>query len=97
VEVHDQRELDRAMGMQSPLLGINNRNLKLMQTTIETTLALAPLVPPDRILVTESGIRSHADVQRLADVGAHCLLVGESLLREPDVAQAAHDLLGTCP
>ena len=97
VEVHDQRELERSMGMQSPLLGINNRNLKSMQTTIETTLSLAPMVPPDRILVTESGIRTHEDVRRLAEVGAHCLLVGESLLREPDVAEATHTLLGKCP
>ena len=97
VEVHDERELSRAMGMQTPLLGINNRNLKSMQTTIETTLKLAPQVPPDRILITESGIRTHEDVLRLASVGAHCLLVGESLLREPDVALATQTLLGTCP
>jgi len=97
VEVHDQRELDRAMGMQTPLLGINNRDLKSMQTTIETTLKLAPQVPPDRILVTESGIRTHEDVQRLASVGAHCLLVGESLLRESDIALATQTLLGKCP
>jgi indole-3-glycerol phosphate synthase len=97
VEVHDQRELERAMGMQSPLLGINNRDLRMMRTSIETTIELAPLVPPDRILVTESGIRSHEDVLRLADVGAHCLLVGESLLREADVALATHTLLGKCP
>jgi indole-3-glycerol phosphate synthase len=97
VEVHDQRELERAMGMQSPLLGINNRDLKAMRTSIETTLELAPMVPPDRILVTESGIRTHADVTRLAAVGAHCLLVGESLLREDDIATATRRLLGHCP
>jgi indole-3-glycerol phosphate synthase len=97
VEVHDRRELDRALGLQTPLLGINNRNLKTLQTTLDTTLALAEYVPPDRILVTESGLRCHADVTRLAAVGAHCLLVGESLLREPDIAQATRQLLGTCP
>lgn len=97
VEVHDQRELDRAMGMQSPLLGINNRDLRAMRTRLDTTIELAPQVPPDRILITESGIRTHADVQRLAAVGAHCLLVGESLLREPDVIAATRRLLGTCP
>src|SRR5271165_2301245 len=69
VEVHDQRELDRALGLQTPLLGINNRNLKTLRTSIETTLVLAPQVPPDRILVTESGIRTHADVQALAGGG----------------------------
>jgi indole-3-glycerol phosphate synthase len=97
VEVHDRRELDRAMGLQTPLLGINNRNLKTLETSLETTLQLAEYVPPDRILVTESGLRCHADVARLAAVGAHCLLVGESLLREADIADATRKLLGTCP
>jgi indole-3-glycerol phosphate synthase len=97
VEVHDRAELDRALGLQTPLLGVNNRNLKTLETTIETTLQLAVHVPPDRMLVTESGIRCHADVRRLAGLGAHCLLVGESLLREADIAQATRKLLGTCP
>jgi indole-3-glycerol phosphate synthase len=94
-EVHDRAELDRALGLQTNLLGINNRNLKTLQTTIETTLQLAEFVPPDRILVTESGIRDHADLQRLAAAGANCLLVGESLLRQPDIAAATRELLGT--
>jgi indole-3-glycerol phosphate synthase len=97
VEVHDRHELDRACGLQTPLLGVNNRNLKTLETTIETTLQMAEFVPPDRILITESGLRCHADVARVAAVGAHCLLVGESLLREPDIAQATRTLLGTCP
>jgi indole-3-glycerol phosphate synthase len=97
VEVHDRRELDRALGLQTPLVGVNNRNLKTLETTLETTLRLAEFVPPDRMLVTESGLRCHADVTRLAGVGAHCLLVGESLLRQPDIAQATRQLLGTCP
>jgi indole-3-glycerol phosphate synthase len=99
VEVHDRRELDRALGLQTPLIGINNRNLKTLQTTIETTLELAPHVPPDRLLVTESGIRDYADLKRLAAVGAHCLLVGESLLRQTDIAEATRALLGRggCP
>jgi indole-3-glycerol phosphate synthase len=97
VEVHDEQELGRALGLQTPLVGINNRNLKTLQTDIETTIALARLVPPDRMLITESGIKTHDDVKRLAEVGAHCLLVGETLLRQPDVAKAARDLLGTCP
>jgi indole-3-glycerol phosphate synthase len=79
------------------LLGINNRNLKTLETDIETTIALARQVPPDRMLITESGIRTHDDVKRLAAVGAHCLLVGESLLRQDDIVAATHDLLGTCP
>jgi indole-3-glycerol phosphate synthase len=99
VEVHDRRELDRALGLQTPLIGVNNRNLKTLQTSIETTLELAPHVPPDRLLVTESGIRDYADLKRLAAVGAHCLLVGESLLRQPDIAEATRALLGRggCP
>jgi indole-3-glycerol phosphate synthase len=92
-EVHDRAELDRALGLQTSLIGINNRNLKTLQTDIETTLALAEHVPPDRILVTESGIRTNGDVQRLAAAGAHCLLVGESLLREPDIEAATRALL----
>jgi indole-3-glycerol phosphate synthase len=97
VEVHDREELDRALGLQTPLLGINNRNLKTLKTDIETTLALAPHAPPDRILISESGLRTHADVKRVAAVGAHCLLVGESLLRQPDITAATQALLGMCP
>ena len=94
VEVHDRRELDRALGLQTPMIGINNRNLKTLQTDIETTIELAPHVPPGKILITESGIRSHDDLKRLAAVGAHCLLVGESLLRQPDIEAATRALLG---
>jgi indole-3-glycerol phosphate synthase len=94
VEVHDQRELERALGLQTKLIGINNRNLKTLQTDIETTIELAPLVSCERMLVTESGIRGHEDLKRLAAVGAHCLLVGESLLRQPDLVAATKDLLG---
>ena len=93
-EAHDRGELDRALGLQTPLIGINNRNLKTLETSLETTIALAPHVSPDRILVTESGITCRADLQRLAHVGAHCMLVGESLLRQPDVAAATRQLLG---
>ncbi|HTZ71695.1 MAG TPA: indole-3-glycerol phosphate synthase TrpC [Acetobacteraceae bacterium] len=93
VEVHDRAELDRALGLQSNLIGINNRNLKTLRTDIEITLQLAPHVPPDKILVTESGIRSHADLTRLAAVGAHCALVGESLMRQPDIEAATRALL----
>ncbi len=94
VEVHDRAELERAHGLQTKLIGINNRNLKTLRTDIATTLALAQYVSPCRMLVTESGIRTHDDVKRLADVGAHCLLVGESLLRQPDLAAASRALLG---
>lgn len=94
VEVHDAAELERALGLRTPLLGINNRNLKTLHTDLETTLTLTPMVPVDRILVAESGIRGNADARRLAGVGAHCLLVGEHLLRQPDIAAATRELIG---
>jgi indole-3-glycerol phosphate synthase len=96
VEVHDRHELDRAHGLQTKLIGINNRNLKTLQTNIETTIELAPHVSANRLLVTESGIKSRDDVTRLAAVGAHCLLVGESLLRQTDLVGATRALLGRC-
>jgi len=95
VEVHNRQELDRALGLQTQLMGINNRNLKTLKTDLQTTAELAPHVPSDRFLVAESGIRTHADVRRLAEAGATCFLVGESLLREPDVGAATRALLGT--
>jgi len=93
-EVHNREELDRALGLRTALIGINNRNLKTLTTNLETTLELAPHVPPDRILVTESGIKNRDDLKRLAAVGAHCALVGEGLLRAPDITAATRALLG---
>jgi indole-3-glycerol phosphate synthase len=95
-EVHDRRELDRALGLQTPLIGINNRNLKTLQTDLQTMIDLAEYVGPDRLLIAESGIRTREDVLRLGRAGAQCLLVGESLLRQQDVGAAVHALLGTC-
>ncbi len=95
VEVHNRAELDRALGLQSALIGVNNRNLKTLQTSLQNTIELAPFVPPDRMLITESGIRTHEDVRMLSEVGAQCVLVGESLLRQPDVGAAVQALLGT--
>ena len=94
VEVHDRRELDRALGLQTSLIGINNRNLKTLKTDLETTADLAPHVPSDRFLIAESGIRTHDDVRRLSDAGARCFLVGESLLKQADVGAATRALLG---
>jgi indole-3-glycerol phosphate synthase len=96
VEVHDHSELDRALGLQTPLIGVNNRNLRTLQTDLQTTMDLASFVPPDRLLITESGIRTRDDVVRLGAVGAQCLLVGESLLRQQDLGAAIHELLGVC-
>ncbi len=96
VEVHDAAELERALGLQTPLVGVNNRDLRTLQTNLETTIELASSIPPDRLFITESGIRTRDDVRRLGAVGAQCLLVGESLLRQADLGGAVHELMGTC-
>lgn len=97
VEVHDHAELDRALGLHTGLLGINNRDLKTLHTDLNTTLELAPHAPPDRFLVSESGINGFADVQRLAETGVRSFLVGEGLMRKPDVTEAVRTLLGIAP
>jgi indole-3-glycerol phosphate synthase len=94
VEVHDRRELERALGLETSLIGINNRDLKTLKTDLATTEELAPLVPPDRFLVAESGIRNTDDLRRLAAVGPQCYLVGESLMRQDNVTEAVRELLG---
>jgi indole-3-glycerol phosphate synthase len=97
VEVHDREELDRALLLETSLIGINNRNLKTLITDLAVTEELAPLVPPDRFLISESGIRNTADLRRLAAVGPNCYLVGESLMRQADVTAAVKALLGEGP
>jgi indole-3-glycerol phosphate synthase len=97
VEVHDREELDRALLLETSLIGINNRNLKTMVTDLAVTEELGPLVPPDRFLIAESGIRTTGDLRRLASVGATCYLVGESLMRQDDVTAAVRTLLSDQP
>ena len=94
IEVHDEAELDRALAVDARLLGINNRNLKTLEVDLATTEKLAPKVPADRILVCESGLYASGDLARMADVGAKCFLVGESLMRQADVEAATRALLG---
>jgi len=93
VEVHDAGELDRALRLATPLVGINNRNLRTFETSLETTLALLPSVPAGRLVVSESGIHIPDDVQRLRAAGVHAFLVGEAFMRAPDPGVALASLL----
>ena len=92
VEVHDGAELDRALDLKTPLLGINNRNLKTFEVSRQTTLDLLEGVPADRLLVTESGIATVADVQRMRQAGVHAFLVGEAFMRADEPGQALEQL-----
>ena len=93
VEVHNQEELVRALDLKSPLLGVNNRNLKTLEIDIATTEALAPMVPEDRVLICESGLYSSGDLLRMSRSGARRFLIGESLMRQDDVETATKSIL----
>ena len=94
LEVHDAPELERASRLKSPLMGINNRNLKTFETTLDTTRTLSKLVPADRTIVAESGLNTPEDLANLAMFGARTFLIGESLMRQDDVESATRALMG---
>jgi indole-3-glycerol phosphate synthase len=92
VEVHDERELERALRLKTPLVGVNNRNLRTFEVSLDTTLGLRKRVPEDRVLVTESGILGAQDVGRMRGAGVHAFLVGEAFMRAPDPGRALAEL-----
>ena len=94
VEVHDGDELDIALKLNTPLLGINNRNLRTFETTLDTTLGLLPCVPENKLVVTESGILTADDVKRMRSSGVHAFLVGEAFMRAPDPGAELARLFG---
>jgi indole-3-glycerol phosphate synthase len=95
VEVHDAAELQRALKLRTKLVGINNRNLRSFEVSLDTTLGMLKDVPPDRLLVTESGILQREDVQRMRAAGVHAFLVGEAFMRAEDPGAALAELFGT--
>ncbi len=94
VEVHDRPELERALKLKTPLVGINNRNLRTFEVSLDTTLSMVADVPQDRLLVTESGILTRADVKKMRDAHVHAFLVGEAFMRAPDPGLALAELFG---
>jgi indole-3-glycerol phosphate synthase len=94
VEVHDRPELDRALKLKTPLVGINNRNLRTFEVSLDTTLSMLKDVPPGKLVVTESGILSKADVKKMRDAGVHAFLVGEAFMRADEPGDALAELFG---
>jgi indole-3-glycerol phosphate synthase len=95
VEVHDAKELESALSLKTPLLGINNRDLKTFETRLDTTLDLLPKVGPERVVVTESGILSSSDVKKMRDGGVNAFLVGEAFMRAKEPGRALSELFQT--
>ena len=93
IECHNAAELERAVKLRSPLIGINNRNLKTMKISLEVGTAMLPNLPPDRIAVAESGMSCPADLAKMAHAGARCFLIGETLMRADDVTAATKAIL----
>ena len=92
VEVHDRPELERALDLSTPLIGINNRDLHSFETSLETTLDLLPYIPADRLVVTESGIHTPEDVALMRDAGVHAFLVGEAFMRADEPGEKLREL-----
>ena len=93
VEVHDQAELASALSLDTPLLGINNRNLRTFATSLQTTIDLLPGIPEGRLVVTESGINDRRDIARLRERGVHAFLIGEAFMRAANPGEALQELL----
>ncbi|MCA9404050.1 MAG: indole-3-glycerol phosphate synthase TrpC [Candidatus Omnitrophica bacterium] len=94
VEIHDEPELRRVLELDMPIIGINNRNLHTFEVTLDTCRRLIPLIPKDRIVVAESGIKSHTDVRELHQLGARAVLIGETFMRAPDIGAKVDELMG---
>ncbi len=95
IEAHDENELETALKLKSKLIGINNRNLKTLRVDMSTTLTLAKKIPPSHTVVCESGIKTNTDIKLMAEHGVNCFLVGESLMRQPDIETATRNLLNS--
>ncbi|MBZ0165312.1 MAG: indole-3-glycerol phosphate synthase TrpC, partial [Candidatus Omnitrophica bacterium] len=97
VEVHDEQELERVLGLGAQIIGINNRNLHTFEVTLETCRQLIPKIPSGKIIVAESGIKTHDDIRELHELGAHAALIGETFMRAADIGQKISDVMGEWP